>query len=533
MTRTLFIGLDGATFTLLDALVQPDPDGEIVMPFLSSFMAGGTRAVLRSTPNPLTPPAWVSLMTGRWPGQHGVFDFLRVAEQNGEGFTALYDARDIRVETIWAIASRQQRRVAALNFPITAPPRPVNGFLLPGFVPWKHLRRNSYPESLYERLRALDGFNPKELAWDFERENQSLDDLSETECEAWVGYHLPREEQWFRVASHLLASEQPDLMAVMFDGTDKIQHQAWRFLEPALLNSDPSPWERRMRALCLRYFRQLDQYLERLVALAGPAAQVFVASDHGFTHSNEVVRINRYLHEKGHLFWKPADGSAEFARREASAFFTHLDWKNTVAYCHTPSSNGITIRIARDPGEAGIAAAEYPAFRAQLMADLEALRDPVSGERIIRAIRTREDVFPGPSMSQAPDLLLTLRDHGFVSIKNLEPVVLPRPYPIGTHHPEGIFLAAGPGIVAGQHGEPRDIVDVAATLLYSLGLDIPGDLEGRVPEAFFTAEQRISHPVRLGDPTLPVAGGTSKTTEASAAEKARILEQLHMLGYME
>ncbi|HOW74846.1 MAG TPA: alkaline phosphatase family protein [Candidatus Competibacteraceae bacterium] len=533
MIRTLFIGLDGATFTLLDVLTQPASDGEIVMPFLRSFIAGGTRAVLRSTPNPLTPPAWVSLMTGRWPGQHGVFDFLRVAEQNGEGFTTLYDARDIRVETIWAIASRQQQRVAALNFPITAPPRPVNGFLLPGFVPWKHLRRNSYPESLYERLKALDGFNPKELAWDFERENQSLDDLSETECEAWVGYHLPREEQWFRVARHLLASEQPDLMAVMFDGTDKIQHQAWRFLESALVSSDPSPWERRMRALCLRYFRQLDQYLEQLVALAGPKAQVFMASDHGFTHSTEVVRINRYLYEKGYLYWKSSDGSEQFTRREASAFFTHLDWKKTLAYCHTPSSNGITIRIARHPGEPGIAAADYPAFRARLIGDLETLCDPHSGERIIRAIRTREEAFPGPAMHQAPDLLLTLRDFGFVSIKNLEPVVLPRPYPVGTHHPEGIFLAAGPGIVAGQRGEPCDIVDVAATLLYSLGLEIPEDLEGRTPEAFFTAEQRVAHPIRQGAPTLPVADGTRQAVEASAAEKAKIIEQLHMLGYME
>jgi predicted AlkP superfamily phosphohydrolase/phosphomutase len=533
MARTVFIGLDGATFTLMDALTQPNADGEIVMPFLRSFMAGGTRAVLRSTPNPLTPPAWVSLMTGRSPGQHGVFDFLRVAEQNGDGFTTLYDARDIRVETIWAIASRQQRRVVALNFPITAPPRPINGFLLPGFVPWKHLRRNSYPESLYERLKALDGFNPKELAWDFERENQSLDDLSEADCEAWVGYHLPREEQWFRVASHLLASEQPDLMAVMFDGTDKIQHQAWRFLEPALVNRDPSPWEQRMRALCLRYFRQLDQYLEQLVALAGPDAQVFMASDHGFTHSTEVVRINRYLYEKGYLHWKSSDGSEQFARREASAFFTHLDWKNTLAYCHTPSSNGVTIRIARHPGEPGIAAADYLAFRARLISDLEALCDPHSGERIISTIRTREEVFPGPAMNQAPDLLLTLRDFGFVSIKNLEPVVLPRPYPIGTHHPEGIFLAAGPGIVAGQHSEPCDIVDVAATLLYSLGLEVPEDLEGKVPEAFFTAEQQVAYPIRLGAPTLPIVDGTRQAAEASAAEKAKIIEQLHLLGYME
>ena len=81
--RTLFIGLDGATFTVLDDLTRPSEGGP-VMPFLARIFAGGSRAKLRSTPNPLTPPAWVSLMTGRGPGHHGVFDFIRAEERGGD-----------------------------------------------------------------------------------------------------------------------------------------------------------------------------------------------------------------------------------------------------------------------------------------------------------------------------------------------------------------------------------------------------------------------------------------------------------------
>ena len=55
MERTVLIGLDGATFTVLDPLMD-----EGVMPFLKSFVAKGVRAHLLSTPNPLTPPAWTS-----------------------------------------------------------------------------------------------------------------------------------------------------------------------------------------------------------------------------------------------------------------------------------------------------------------------------------------------------------------------------------------------------------------------------------------------------------------------------------------
>src|SRR5262245_32061280 len=110
------------------------------MPCLRRIMEKGVRAPLMSTPNPLTPPAWVSLMTGRSPGAHGVFDFLRAEERGSDVYFTLSDSRDVRTEVIWSIASRQNRTVAALNFPITAPPRPVAGSLVPGFVPWKHLR---------------------------------------------------------------------------------------------------------------------------------------------------------------------------------------------------------------------------------------------------------------------------------------------------------------------------------------------------------------------------------------------------------
>ena len=144
--KTLFIGMDGATFTVLDDLTsKADPDSS-VMPFLSKVFRDGARAKLRSTPNPLTPPAWVSLMTGRSPGNHGLYDFIRAEERNSDVFFTLYDSRDCRCETIWSIASRQGQRVAALNFPFTAPPpKDLNGFMVPGFIPWRHLRRNSAP----------------------------------------------------------------------------------------------------------------------------------------------------------------------------------------------------------------------------------------------------------------------------------------------------------------------------------------------------------------------------------------------------
>jgi predicted AlkP superfamily phosphohydrolase/phosphomutase len=529
--RTLFIGMDGATFTVLDDLTAPREGGP-VMPFLARIFRDGTRCRLRSTPNPLTPPAWVSLMTGRTPGHHGVFDFIRAEEQGEDVYITLYDSRDCRVETIWSIAGRQGRRVAALNFPFTAPPpKDLNGFMVPGFVPWRHLRRSSAPADLYDRLKSIPDFNPKELAWDFEQEKQAMEELSSDDRENWVKYHLPREQQWYRIADHLLREESPELMAVMFDGVDKLQHQAWLYVDPNQQSGEPSEYHQRMRALCLDYFRQLDGFIEKLVTAAGSEVQVFLASDHGFTATTEVVRINAYLHEKGYLRWKEVPDSDAGRRREGS-MFAYLDWQHTVAYCRTPSSNGINIRVARKPGESGVPPEQYDALRQRLIRDLEDLKDPATGERIITEIHLREDVFPGEAMHDAPDLLLVLRDFGFVSIKNKLPVVQPREQVAGTHHPDGVFIAYGPGISKGAKIARRRITDVGATLLYSLGLEVPSDFEGVVPPAMFTAEHLDAHPIVVGRATR----GTNRDDAAAAMapeEKEQIMAQLQMLGYME
>ena len=531
MVQTLFIGLDGATFTLFDAFTRDIPGEGVVMPTLARLMREGFQAPLRSTILPLTPPAWVTMMTGRSPGNHGIFDFVRVDDRADDCIWTLSSASDIRCETIWSIASRQDRRVVSLNFPMMSPPETINGSLVSGFVSWKHLRRNMTPPGLYDRLKQIPGFDAKELAWDFKREDKIGESMSQADLEGWVHAHRLREEQWFRVAETLLRDDAPDLFAVMFDGTDKLQHQTWHVLDPDLQPEVPSAEHTRLRSLTLGYYRRLDEYIGRLVELAGPKAQVFIASDHGFTATSQVVRINRYLGELGYLTWREDDGS-EATRRRVEVNVAYLDFAKTTAYCATPSSNGIRIRVAQEPGMAGVAPGDYLAFRRTLIADLLKLRGP-KGEAVITQVLTREEAFPGAAMAEAPDLTITLNDHGFVSVRDRTPVVAPRPYPAGTHHPDGILVAAGPGIAQDQSRELVQLIDVPAVLLYSLGLPVPDDFEGNVPRHLFTADMWKSRPLRAGPAARAVDRGDDDDGGPSDAEREKILEQMRALGYLE
>jgi predicted AlkP superfamily phosphohydrolase/phosphomutase len=524
MTRTLLFGLDGATFTVLDPLMR---DG--TMPNLAAFAARGARADLISTPNPITPPGWTSMTTGRSPGQHGILDFIRAEERAQGMFFRVTDGRDNRCETVWSMASRQGRRITALNFFGMWPPRPVDGYTIPGFVPGRHLRRASWPPTLFDGLAGLPDVRVRDLGMDLDEEKKSVQGMPEDEYEAWIRMHIQREQRWFAVLRHFLVTDPCDLVGIVFDGVDKIQHLCWRYVDPALASPEPTGFERKIRALCLDYFRQLDRFLGDALGLVGPDAHVVVASDHGFGATTELVYVNVWLERQGLLRWagdNPLDGGESIMVSRLKNHVSLVDWKTTRAYALTPSSNGIWIR--------GVEPAHYHEFRARLVEQLRAFRDP-AGEPVIAAVKTREEIFAGPAMHQAPDLTLTLRDGGLVSILNADAPWKPRVEPAGTHRYEGVLLVGGPGVRPGARLEARSILDVAPLLLHSLGLPVPDDLEGRFPDAAFSADWLGAHPVRREGRTHGPADGASEGAqiELDAGDEAMIADRLRQLGYLE
>jgi predicted AlkP superfamily phosphohydrolase/phosphomutase len=420
-----------------------------------------------------------------------------------------------------------------------APPPALNGFVIPGLVSWKHLRLNVHPPDLYQQLQSIPNFNVRELAWDFELEKKAAKGVPHEEFENWINFHIRRERQWFQILRYLMQQHPCDLTSIVFDGPDKILHMGWRFLDPAYFPANPSAWERRIRELCLEYFRELDGFLAELSSLAGPDARILMASDHGFGPCRKVFRVNTWLHSQGYLTWKDISDLDEKSRQGYAKLidghFVLLDWGKTTAYASTITSNGIYIRVAHEPGRTGVPPEQYLAFRQDLMDKLLAIADPETGEPFIKHIYTKEEAYPGHNNSQAPDLILVMQDHGFISILNRTPVVYRRPEVVGTHYPEGIFLARGPGIPEGVTLPPFSVVGVAPALLYSLGLAIPEDFEEILAPGIFEDSFIQKHPVRRGEPTHPPDTYALKPrkTEVQKEEEEEIYKQLRALGYME
>ncbi len=531
--QTVLIGLDGATFTILDRLMD-----EGVMPFLKEFTRAGVRADLNSVIPPLTPPAWTSLMTGRSPGNHGVFDFFRPVAP-GSRQIRYTTSHDIACETIWSMASRQGLRATTLNFPLMFPPPAINGHVVPGgWVPWRQLRLGCYPSDLYDRLKALPGFNARELAMDPALERKAIEGCGQDEYEEWVQLHSRREQHWFEILRYLMREEPAELTAVLFDGVDKLQHLCWRFLDPACLGDSPAPWELRVRELCLDYFRQLDTLLAEIAALADRDATIVMASDHGFGHADEIFYVNAWLQQNGYLEWterptvqgEGADllGIGEFARH-----VYEMDWSRTRAYAATPSANGIHIVVADGTGD-GVPPSQYEPFRRELIQSLLAVKDG-AGEPVVRHVWTREEAFPGPHQDLGPDLTVFLRDGSNISVLAASSPVQPRSEVRGTHRPEGIFIARGRGIQAGLTLPALSIMDVTPLLLYSLGLAIPADLEGRLPVEALESNALRERPAASAEPgrAESVPAQPAQESVFSAEDEKIMAERLRALGYIE
>lgn len=525
--RVLMIGLDGATFTLLRPLSEQG-----VLPFLTAMIRQGTVAHLMSTRNPLTPPAWTSMTTGRSPEVHGIYDFLRPAYlADGGVYLKVNDRRDNHAETVFAMANRAGLRSTALNFYGHAPAPEIDGYVVSGFVPWKHLRHGMHPPGLFDRLRAAENFDYRDLGMDIGEEKKVVQGLAADEHEEWIELQNVRDAAWTEVTCRLMTEDRTELTALVLDGPDKIQHLFWRYLDPDCYAGEPGPETDRIRALATDFYARMDTNIRRMVEAAGPDTNVIITSDHGFGATTEIVYINQWLADHGYLTWGrslSADEKGQLTPDKIRDHMNMVDWRKTVAFSPTPSSNAIYIKP--DPGNGiGVKPEDYLAFATRLRDELLAYRDPTDGKPVVLAAelnKLRGHSFVEP----CPDITLHLRDGGFVSILAADQVVKQRALADGTHRPAGIFIGYGPAFRRDEQIDPLNVLDMTPLMLTLLGAPVPRDLEGRVPvEA-------------LQPGIVPTLGAASKATGAGAAEdrakpseedRQILLRQMQKLGYMD
>jgi predicted AlkP superfamily phosphohydrolase/phosphomutase len=265
-------------------------------------------------------------------------------------------------------------------------------------------------------------------------------------------------------------------LACVFDATDRIQHMFWRYAEknhPAA----PGGGQGEHADAIERLYRHNDAVLGRVLDRLRPDDLLLVLSDHGFTSFRRGVNVNGWLRERGYLALKDgADGRGEW--------LADVDWPRTRAYAL--GLTGMFLNLAGREAQGIVAPGEEAErLKAELTAGLCALRDPASGEAAISAVYDPAQLYAGPYLGNAPDLLLGF-DHGYrISWGSATGVVAgplcednPKPWS-GDHCVDPRLV---PGVLFCNRRIDRDdpaLIDIAPTVLRAFGVTPPPHMDGR------------------------------------------------------
>lgn len=556
-SKVVVVGLDGATFDILNPLMQRG-----LLPNLSRLIEEGVGAPLMSVVPPVSGPAWVSFMTGKNPGHHGIYDFYKFApERKGK---KIINFRDIQARSLWEVLTDHGKRVGAINVPITFPPYPVNGFMLTGMLtPPDAGERQSYPPGLYTELTDRFGAYSTDVWWTSYRANQKpqilRDMIACMDRRQEITLHLMREKPW-------------DLFMTTITETDRLQHAFGDYLFgfPEVEKEADAP---EVRRLLDEFFVRMDVHLGTLREAAGPEATLLIVSDHGFGPTKDFFLANRWLATQGFLAVKEstyvtnvikdaiqshplvqkasrvmdrlarsraAEGEHDHASAQCNAESeTHLiqcvDWSKTVAFMDLDDQQGIYVNLRGREPHGIVPEAEYDAVRERVIRALQQVVHPRTGKPLLTYAKRREEVYDGPFMESAPDIILCFNDFETYGVGVLGFGVFQRgqwakpkwPWFSAHHRMEGILVAHGAG-VRQQSTLDAKLIDMFPTILYALNVPIPNDLDGAVIEGLFTEAYRAQRVVQWSAAQQPAALAPHEHMDEDAE---KIMASLKGLGY--
>jgi predicted AlkP superfamily phosphohydrolase/phosphomutase len=434
--RLVVIGIDGTPYTFLQRLLA-----EGRMPNLSRLTAGGSLARMRSVHPCVSSVAWSSFMTGQNPGKHGIFGF--VDREPATLKTFIPTSRNMRSRTLWEYLSDAGKRVIVINVPLTYPPRQVNGILIGDFLA-PNVDKVAYPPEVSQRLKAW-GYRIDTDPWlARESKDKLLADVNETfDRRVETMFHLMDEEEWDYFHCHIME-------------TDRLFHFLWE----QMATNDPV-----YAPQFLAFMGRIDQMLGQVMGRLDDDTTLIVLSDHGFCTLDKEVYINTWLAQQGWL---------RFAAPEPKSIADmHPD---SIAYSLDPGRIFINLKGRERDGSVA-PGQEYESWRRRIAGAALELRDPDSGRPLFQSALRREEIYSGPQLDQAADLIL-VPCAGFdpKGAINKPTLTYKGPALVGMHTYDDAAL-----VIAGHAISRPDlwIGDVMPAILDLLGVSQPPDLDGR------------------------------------------------------
>jgi predicted AlkP superfamily phosphohydrolase/phosphomutase len=456
--RLLIIGLDCAEPSLLFEQWRAD------LPNLARLMQQGSYGTLESCIPAITVPAWSCMMSGRDPGELGIYGFRNRGDRSYNKMVVA-DGRAVKQPRLWDILGENDWRVAVLGVPGTYPPPPVNGALASCFLAPNTQAEYTTPPELAEQIRGWVGDYLLDVP-DFRSEDKEriLRDIY-TLC-----------DQRFSVAQHMLSAYEPDLLMMVEMGIDRIHHALWKHMDPRHpLYVHDSPFADAIHD----YYCHVDERIGELLAACDASTAVLVVSDHGARPLMGGVSLNSWLLSEGYLVLKEALPEG----RALSLDEAQVDWSRTRAWGAGGYYGRVFLNVRGREPEGCIAPAAYERERSELAERLRSMVGPADsllGNRVFLPQQLYRNV-----RGIAPDLVVYLGDLAWRAVGTLGGSLYTRENDTGpddaNHAQYGMMIFSDPQQPGhGRSIEGAQIYDVLPTLLNRYSIAAPDGLRGKV-----------------------------------------------------
>lgn len=549
----LLFGLDSASWDLLDPWINKG-----LLPNIAALREISAWGDLESTIHPITASAWVTLMTGKNPGKHGIYDFTQ--RRAGTYALAMTNASMIHSRTIYDWLSDAGKRIVSINMPYTFPPKPVNGKIIAGLFAPSVGPNLTYPANVWDDIRQIA---PRyTIAPDYNA--HAADPLAQ-----YIADMHDSVEQRTKVAEWLIITEQWDLFTLIYTESDEIQHAFWHCLPNAHLPEHLKDHPLRYGNPILSLYQHIDTCIGRILKLIDKTTSVWMVSDHGGHELRYWVNLNRWLTNEKLLSMNDTTATKKpivyslarvykryipnTVRRRVSTilgrrfekvkahlqtklFSEAINWTQTKVYA-LGSMGSLFINLkGREPQGIVNQGQEYDELCELLIEKLEQFVDPATENKPIAKVLRRSDLYCGEMSENSPDLVIVWKDLSYCgrgslgmtttnvieSASSSELSDLPL---TGVHGYDGIFMIQSPLLASGRYEAKVHIQDIAPSLLHTFGLSIPEDIDGNVLSQLKLEQTPVQYKDHQPHPQ-------QQYYDLTEDETALIEKRLSDLGYM-
>ena len=366
---------------------------------------------------------------------------------------------------------------------------------------------------------------------------------------------------------YLMESRPWDFFMTVFVGADRIQHALWDYLFIDHRKGS-SPFAQDVNHLILEYYQLIDRLVGWVCKTIEGKGNLFVMSDHGFGALKGKLFMNKWLADTGFLNYHAKRRNFFLLKTQLAAMLKKIpgrmdissltkrlpsrgsgaqengindllvciNWSKTKAYSASNTEQGIYLNLAGRESEGIVRPGkDYERVRDEIIENLKGLRHPGDGRPLVSQVRKREDVYSGPFVEEAPDILFALRNgeySGDVKPVNRLMKGPDRSTGSGTHRMNGIFMGWGKDIKQGEKFHGARIVDIVPTICNLMRIPIPAELDGNLLADILREDFKESHPAEYSHLCRSADSIRPAEEACSEEEVARLTAQLKGLGYM-